>query len=120
MAKIKPRPLRCAWITRHLPTQRQRDSLTGAGYEIFYLPDRDRDARRILASVCNVLRCDPDLIVASLPVATLHYLAQQAPCPVLVADMDKRYDPPAWTGRWQRVICLELRTEPFTLSGRAG
>lgn len=106
----------CAWITRHHSTRAQRQSLYHAGYKIIFFPLRDyRLASDILAAIRFKLQCEPDLIVAAMPKYSLHFLAQSAPCPVIIAKMNHRTNPPRWTGRWRKVIRVKLETEPFRL-----
>lgn len=108
-----PKKKLCAWITRHHPTRWQSRDLREAGYAIVFIPTRETAAGRILAHIEEHLHDDPDIIVAAHPVVTLHHLAKQAPCPVLIADMDHTYQMPKWKGVWKQVICNKLITRPF-------
>lgn len=104
----------CAWITRHHPTPRQSKDLRSAGYNIRYIPTRERIAGRILAHIEQELAADPDIIVAAHPVQTLHHLAKSAPCPVLIADMShEQGKAPKWRGNWRQVIRVKIQTVNF-------
>jgi hypothetical protein len=105
----------CAWITRHPPTRAQRQSLHHAGYSLVFLPIRLRHADAILKIIREMLQREPDLIVAALPKNALHFLAQAAPCPVIIARMDYSQGNPRWTGHWREVIRVKLETKPFRL-----
>ncbi len=113
--KTKPKRKTCAWITRHMPTKDQQKALADAGYDWYYLPIRKaRRAEDILAYIKHHLGKDPDLIVAAHPKPVMHFLAQDAPCPVIIAKMTSQ-SPQRWTGRWQRVIRVVLETEPYQI-----
>lgn len=108
----------CVWTTRHSPTKAQRQQLHHAGYDLVMLTLREyRKAEDILAAIRFRLTREPDLIVAAMPKTVLHFLAQAAPCPVIIARMDYRGGSPRWTGRWNRVIRVKLETQPFRLKG---
>ena len=106
----------CAWITRHRPTRAQRQQIHHAGYELVIFPLRQyRKAADILGAIRFRLDCEPALIVAAMPKNVMHFLAKEAPCPVIIAKMDYRSGSPRWTGRWKRVIRVKLETQPFRL-----
>lgn len=112
-----PRPRKlCVWTTRHHPTKAQRLALQHAGYELVIMTIREfRQAETILAYIRYRLDAEPDLIVAAMPKPVMHFLAQAAPCPVIIAKMDNRVSPPRWSGQWRRVIRVKLETQPFKL-----
>lgn len=112
-------PLRktCIWTTRHYPTRAQRQSLHQGGYNLVIFPIREfRRAEDILAAIRFRLDAEPDLIVAAMPKNVMHFLAQAAPCPVIVARMDYRSSPPRWRGQWRQIIRIKLETKPFRLN----
>lgn len=109
----------CAWITRHHPTRKQHRDLRDAGYNVRFIPTREKYAISIMHHIKQNLNTLPDLIVAAHPISTLHHLARVAHCPVIIADMDYSYRSPKWEGTWRQVIKQTLITKPFITESEA-
>lgn len=112
--------LNCAWLSRHAPTNAQREALKDYTIHVIHPPDRYHSARDAWVLACN--RCGiPDLIFCIMPLTMLNeFLKLTHGIPVIRATWDYSCEPPRWTGRWERMKAVEVVTEVWkpTMSNR--
>ncbi len=107
-------PGKCAWLSSHSPTEKQREDLFHRGYEIIQLSPAGTRAEAIWKMVEQEIGT-PDLVVAVLPKPSLVYLARLiSPIPVLQAKMDVGVNGFRWMGEWYQVKSLALVTKNWT------
>lgn len=106
--------LRCAWVSRHMPTKPQLRSLCAYDVRIINPPGRLWSAADALVLSQNACGGWPDLFVVVMPLSMLKTLLEKIDgrAPVVRAVVKLREDP-VWTGHWEQVTCVQVSTQEW-------